>query len=172
MFFRGPTPRAGAARPPRARDAGAAARRQPDPPPPPPQAALARAEATLTALDAIGARLGGVAAELEREGRRRGAAAPFHDETGILPLCAAAVRARLDATARAGKRRFARPRRLGRFAEGRRTRAGATPLFRAQATRACARLCAMDLCPLPDAPEPAPAAAVTPPSPKAKPPPL
>jgi len=99
-------------------------------------AALARAEATLTALDAIGARLGGVAAELEREGRRRGAAAPFHDETGILPLCAAAVRARLDAT------------------------------------RACARLCAMDLCPLPEAPEPAPAAAVTPPSPKAKPPPL
>lgn len=99
-------------------------------------AALARAEATLTALDAIGARLGGVAAELEREGRRRGAAAPFHDETGILPLCAAAVRARLDAT------------------------------------RACARLCAMDLCPLPEAPEPAAAAAVTPPSPKAKPPPL
>ena len=97
---------------PRARRRG---RRAPsaDPPPPPPQAALARAEATLTALDAIGARLGGVAAELEREGRRRGAAAPFHDETGILPLCAAAVRARLDATACAGKRRFARPRRLG-----------------------------------------------------------
>ncbi|KAK7248176.1 hypothetical protein SO694_00081049 [Aureococcus anophagefferens] len=69
---------------------------------PPAGGARASAPPDATALDAAGARLGGVAAELEREGRRRGAAAPFHDETGILPLCAAVRDARVRAALRHG----------------------------------------------------------------------
>ena len=61
----------------------------------PPQAALARAGATLTALDAIAGRLHGISADLAGEARGNDrAVAPFHGETGILPLCAAAVHVR------------------------------------------------------------------------------
>ena len=60
-------------------------------------AADARCGALLQAFDDVEASLAGVAEELETEARRASACSPYA-ETGIVPLCAAAVHARLEAT--------------------------------------------------------------------------